>query len=178
MILIEKEKRSYILLAGFLKRDWFKVLAVTFSKISQVFFFFFWQLLVNSFSIIFIIILIIIILIIIHLNSYLVSLLYDTFNYYLSFYYYLSIYFSFLLFISHFIFIFAAFFYIYFLFWPFLCLNFVLPISPTVLYCFKCYPNWPQILREERQGGPKKKKVQVANYFVFAVVSLQFYGFS
>ena len=40
MILIEKEKRSYILLAGFLKRDWFKVLAVTFSKISQVFFFF------------------------------------------------------------------------------------------------------------------------------------------
>ena len=77
MILIEKEKRSYILLAGFLKRDWFKVLAVTFSKISQVFFFF-WQLLVNSFSIIFIIILIIIIFIITHLNSYLVSLLWDT----------------------------------------------------------------------------------------------------
>ena len=117
----------------------------------------------------------IIILIIIHLNSYLVSLLYDTFNYYLLFYYYLSIYFSFLLFISHFIFIFAPFFYIYFLFWPFLCLNFVLPISPTVLYCFKCYPNWPQILREERQGGPKKKKVQVANYFVFAVVSLSLF---
>ena len=39
----------------------------------------------------------------------------------------------------------------------FLCLNFVLPISPTTLYYFKCYPNWPQILREERQRRPKKK---------------------
>ena len=174
MILIEKEKRSYILLAGVLKRDWFKVLAVTFSKISRVFFFL--QLLVNSFSIIFIIILIIIILIIIHLNSYLVSLLYDTFNYYLLFYYYLSIYFSFRLFISHFIFIFAPFFYIYFLFWPFLCLNFVLPISSTALYYLKCYPFRPQILREERQGSPNKKKLK-SLYFVFAVVSLKCYGF-
>ena len=58
----------------------------------------------------------------------------------------------------------------------FLCLNFVLPISPTALYYFKCYPNWLQVLREERQRRPKKKKFK-SLYFVFAVVSLKCYGF-
>ena len=37
----DRKGKAFILLAGFLKRDLFKVLAVTFSKISQVFFFLF-----------------------------------------------------------------------------------------------------------------------------------------
>ena len=109
-----RKGKAFILLAGFLKRDWFKVLAVTFSKISRVFFFL--QLLVNSFSIIFIIILIIIILIITHLNSYLVSLLWDTllfitiYLYFFLFVYSFLILYSFLLHFSTFILFFDLFF--------------------------------------------------------------------
>ena len=174
MILIEKEKRSYILLAGFLKRDWFKVLAVTFSKISRVFFFL--QLLVNSFSIIFIIILIIIILIIIHLNSYLVSLLWDTLLFIILLLFIYIFFFSFIHF-SFYIHFFSIFLHLF----PFLTFFFALILCFQLVqqHCIilSVIPTALKILQEERQGRPKKKKFK-SFYFVFAVVSLKFYGFS
>ena len=159
MILIEKEKRSYILLAGVLKRDWFKVLAVTFSKISRAFFFFL-QLLVNSFSIIFIIILIIIILIIIQLNSYLVSLLQNTLLFIILLLFIYIFYFSFIHF-SFYIHFFSIFLHLF----PFLTFFFAL------ILCFQLVQQhciiWsviPSGLKssEKNAKAVRRKKVEVA----------------
>ena len=62
---------------------------------------------------------------------------------------------SFLLHFSTFIFFFDLFFALI------LCFQLVQQLS-TALYYLKCYPFRPQILREERQGSPKKKNVEIA----------------
>ena len=130
-----RKGKSLILLAGFLKRDYL----VTFSKISLDFFLL--QLFVKSFSIIIIIIVIIInIPVIIHLNLYLVSLLWDILGFIiLSLFIYLFC-FCVLFILNSFLLHFPTFISYFDLFFFF---NFVIPISPPTFYYFKCCPYWP-----------------------------------